>query len=124
VLQDKTNNVIDLYKDILRAVEDLATCSYTTEAFTELLGKVQAAIDRLNLEGYANLEQWVAELDRRIEGILLLRLVQIVQVWCDQFDRAADDGDTASTRPALRDITNKRRTDKRGAKEEKVRVTA
>lgn len=43
-LQDKTNSVIDLYKDILRAVEDLATCSYTTEAFSELLGKVQAAV--------------------------------------------------------------------------------
>jgi hypothetical protein len=42
--QDKTNSVIDLYKDILRAVEDLATCSYTTEAFSELLGKVQAAV--------------------------------------------------------------------------------
>ncbi|KAF8208519.1 dynein heavy chain, N-terminal region 1-domain-containing protein [Mycena galopus ATCC 62051] len=120
VLQDKTNNVIDLYKDILRAVEDLATCSYTTEAFAELLKKVQDAIDRLNLEGYANLEQWVAELDRRIEGILLQRLQQIVAVWCEQFDRAAaDDGDTG-TRPALRDITNKRRgADKRGAKEEK-----
>jgi hypothetical protein len=43
-LQDKTNNVIDLYKDILRAVEDLATCSYTTESFTELLGRIQAAV--------------------------------------------------------------------------------
>ena len=44
VLQDKTNNVIDLYKDILRAVEDLATCSYTIEAFSELLAKIQAAV--------------------------------------------------------------------------------
>lgn len=43
-LQDKTNSVIDLYKDILRAVEDLTTCSYTSEAFSELLGKVQAAV--------------------------------------------------------------------------------
>ena len=43
-LQDKTNNVIDLYKDILRAVEDLATCSYTSEAFSELLGKIQSAV--------------------------------------------------------------------------------
>lgn len=44
VLQDKTNNVIDLYKDILRAVEDLATCAYTHEAFSELLSRVQAAV--------------------------------------------------------------------------------
>jgi len=44
VLQDKTNNVIDLYRNILRAVEDLATCTYTSEAFSELLGKIQAAV--------------------------------------------------------------------------------
>lgn len=47
--QDKTNSVIDLYKDILRAVEDLATCSYTAEAFSELLGRVQAAVCILNI---------------------------------------------------------------------------
>ena len=44
VQQDKTNNVIDLYKDILRAVEDLATCSYTEDAFTELLSRIQSAV--------------------------------------------------------------------------------
>ena len=44
VLQDKTNSVIDLYKDILRAVEDLATCPYTSEAFSDLLAKIQAAV--------------------------------------------------------------------------------
>ncbi|KAG6890505.1 hypothetical protein C0995_007704 [Termitomyces sp. Mi166 len=112
VLQDKTNNVIDLYKDITRAVEELSTCSYTTEAFSELLAKIQAAIDRLNLEGYANLEHWVAELDKKIEGILLQRLTQIIQVWCAEFDRV-DDGDIRRDTLPLRDITNKRRGDKR-----------
>ncbi|KIL61809.1 hypothetical protein M378DRAFT_82045 [Amanita muscaria Koide BX008] len=121
VLQDKTNNVIDLYKDITRAVEDLATCSYTTEAFSELLSKVQAAIDRLNLEGYANLDHWVAELDKRIEGVLLQRLSQCIQVWCSEFDRT-DDGDMRRDTLLLRDVTNKRRGDKR-AKEEKFLET-
>jgi hypothetical protein len=87
--------VIDLYKDILRAVEDLATCSYTSEALSKLLARIQAAvtyhplcsllyftdfvflfkIDRLNLEVYANLDYWVAKLDKRIESILLQRLM-------------------------------------------------
>ena len=44
--QDKTKNVIDLHKDILRAVGDLATCPYTAEAFTELLSRIQAAVCR------------------------------------------------------------------------------
>jgi hypothetical protein len=74
-------------------------------------------IDRLNLEGYANLDYWVAELDKRIESILLQRLTHIIQVWCTEFDRV-DDGDTRRDVP-LRDITNKRRGDKR-MKEEKV----
>jgi dynein heavy chain 1 len=120
VLQDKSNSVIDLYRDITRAVEDLMTCSYTTEAFSELLAKVQAAIDRLNLEGYANLDHWVAELDKRIESVLLQRLTQCIQVWCSEFDRV-DDGDTRRDTLLLRDVTNKRRGDKR-AKEEKVRI--
>jgi hypothetical protein len=44
ILQD---SAIDLYKDILRAVEDLATCPYTNEAFSELLAKIQAAVSSI-----------------------------------------------------------------------------
>jgi len=81
-------------------------------------GIIIGQIDRLNLEGYANLDYWVAELDKRIEGILLQRLTQIIQVWCTEFDRA-DDSDTRRDLPLIRDLANKRRGDKR-AKEEKV----
>lgn len=76
-------------------------------------------IDRLNLEGYANLEYWVAELDKRIEGILLQRLTQIIQVWCTEFDRMDEDGGMIRRDAPLRDLVNKRRGDKR-MKEEKV----
>jgi len=63
------------------------------------------------------LDHWVAELDKRIEGILLQRLTQIIQVWCSEFDRADDE--RREPLVVLRDITNKRRGDKR-YKEEKV----
>lgn len=72
----------------------------------------------MNLEGYANLEHWVAELDKRIESILLQRLTHIIQVWCSEFDRT-DDGDTRRDSLPLRDMSNKRRGGK-GAREEKV----
>lgn len=107
LLQDKTNNVIALYRDISRAVEDLATCAYTADAFSELLGKVQAAIDRLNLEGYANLEQWVQRLDLKIEGILRGRVEAVLKVWCEEFERS-DEGDSRALG------TGKRRGEKRG----------
>jgi len=111
VLQDKTNTLIDLYKEITRVVEDLSTCPYTTEAFSELIAKIQAAIDKLNLEGYSNLENWVTQLDARIEEILLQRLAHIIQLFCAEFGRT-DDGDTRRE-TVLRDVTNKRRGDKK-----------
>ena len=67
-------------------------------------------IDRLNLEGYANLDHWVAELDQRIEGILLQRVTHVIQLFCSEFERA-DDHDSR------REILSRR--DKR-AKNDKV----
>lgn len=82
-------------------------------------------IDKLNLEGYANLENWVAELDKRIESILLQRLVSTIQVWCAEFDRN-EDGESkreniVPTLPNIRDVGGKRRGGK-GVREEKVCV--
>lgn len=78
-------------------------------------------IDKLNLEGYANLENWVAELDKRIENIFLQRLTSIIQVWCTEFDRSDEGELRKDTLPVsnLRDAAGKRRGVK-GVKEEKV----
>ena len=82
-------------------------------------------IDRLNLEGYANLEHWVARLDERIEGTLLHRLTSIIQLWCAQFERNDDREDSAGRRDntVVRDGTlSKRRGDKKFLKDDKVRM--
>jgi len=54
---------------------------------------------------------------KKIEAILLRRLVTTMQLWCTEFDRTDDD--TRRDTVVLRDITNKRRGDKR-IKEEKT----
>ncbi|KAG9008851.1 hypothetical protein FRB94_012820 [Tulasnella sp. JGI-2019a] len=118
VLQDKTNSLIDSYKEISRLVEELQTCPFSSDAFQDLISKIQAAVDRLNLEGYANLDHWVAELDLRIEGILLTRLKEIIQLWCQEFDRPPD-ADGRRDQPPLRELTIKRRGDRR-PKEDKT----
>jgi hypothetical protein len=43
------NSVINLYKHILRAVEDIATCPYTNEAFSELLARIRVAVSPVTL---------------------------------------------------------------------------
>ncbi|PFH46895.1 hypothetical protein AMATHDRAFT_7278 [Amanita thiersii Skay4041] len=118
--QDKTNNAIGLYQGITRAVEDLATCPYTTEAFSELLARIQLAIDRLNLEGYANLDHWVAELDKRIESVLVQRLMQCIQAWCHEFD-CMDGTDIRRDTSLLKGITNRRQDNR--AREERFMET-
>jgi hypothetical protein len=65
----------------------------------------------LNLEGYTNLGHWVAELDKRIEGILLQRLVHIIEIWCAEFDHT-DNGDTQRDAP-IPETFSKWRGDKR-----------
>lgn len=65
------------------------------------------------MEGYANLDHWVAELDERIESILLQRVTHVIQLFCNEFERADDDG---RREPVT--IASKRR-DKR-AKNDKV----
>ena len=68
--QDKTNNVIDLYKDILRAVDDLATCSYTTDAFTELLSRIQAAVCRALTSALSSTETFLLRsIDLTLKGM-------------------------------------------------------
>ena len=66
-------------------------------------------IDRLNLEGYANLEHWVARLDERIENTLLQRLTAIIQLWCSEFERSDDDSDAISRTITARDVGTIRR---------------
>lgn len=123
-----------MYKEMTRLVDELATCPFTTEALSDLIGKIQAAvsyglpcisypaknttqIDQLNLEGYANLDNWVAELDSRIEGILLVRLTHVIQLWCTEFDRTEDDEPRREV-GVIRDATMKKRAERR--KDEKV----
>jgi dynein heavy chain 1 len=42
--QDKSNSLVNSYKEISRIIEELSTCAYTYDAFAELIGKVQATV--------------------------------------------------------------------------------
>ncbi len=44
LLQDKTNSLINSYSEINRVVEELSTCPFTSQAFSELIAKIQAAV--------------------------------------------------------------------------------
>ncbi|KAJ2682626.1 dynein heavy chain, partial [Coemansia spiralis] len=99
LFQEKVDALIALSADIDGAVRELSTCAYAEDNFRAILDQIQALIDRLNLDNYANLEQWVATLEARLEQVLAARLAQALQAWIGEFNRirAQDDESDAET---------------------------
>lgn len=112
IFQDRTDTLIDMHTEITKIIDELATCPYTSTAFAERLASVQKTIDNLNLEGYANLDSWVAELDSKIEVVLIGRLKAVIDRWCLEFTKDSDVSNRDSGTLASR---------KKAAQEAKVR---
>lgn len=47
-------------------VRSLETCLYDHKTFSEILNRVQKAVDDLNLHSYSNLPIWVNKLDMEV----------------------------------------------------------
>ncbi|BGP45295.1 dynein heavy chain [Rhodotorula kratochvilovae] len=100
--QDRTDHLVDLYGDISRTVDELGTCTYAAEAFSERLASLQKTIDTLNLEGYANLDSWTAALDKKVEKVLAGRLRSVIERWCDEFTKDVETSARSETTAAAR----------------------
>ncbi|TIC08181.1 hypothetical protein E3Q16_00047 [Wallemia mellicola] len=102
ILQDKTDDLIDTYNDVMRIIDELSSCPFNNEIFTSHLTTIQKTIDKLNLEGYANLDSWVAALDSKIENVLLERVKQIIDEWCIAFNRSREEAPVSRSKEAIR----------------------
>lgn len=105
LFQDKTNELIEMQLATNALIDELSTCPYVATAFKERLTKIQATIDKLNLEGYPNLEDWTADLNKSIEQVLIERLKLIIAAWCNEFTRSNEAQDGSSNK-VLGDMTN------------------
>lgn len=88
--QDRTDHLIALWAEVSRTVDELGTCLYTRDAFSARLASLQKTIDTLNLEGYANLDNWTLALDKRVEAKLVGRLRAVVERWCGEFSKSPE----------------------------------
>lgn len=92
-LQAKTSTLASTIEQIQSAVSDLKTCPFDASNFRGTLDSIQKAVDKLNLENYANLADWVRRLNIKIEQILQERLTNALGDWVAAFDsyRLPDD---------------------------------
>ena len=84
-LQEK----VDDFKEKMMQVEhylcQLRTCSYHRAAMGESMSGLQTLVDEIQIRGFSNVAAWAADLDTRIEFILLERLKSAIRVWVEAF---------------------------------------
>ena len=114
-LQDKVCALQGINDSVQKTMQELQTCPYVSSALAPRVESIQTAVDQLNLENYANLPFWVAELNSSLEEILLERLRRAITVWTSLLVRSksgsrdddripTDNGENAETAPSLRHI--------------------
>ncbi|EEP80390.1 dynein heavy chain [Uncinocarpus reesii 1704] len=88
VLQTKTATLSTIDESVQKTILELKTCPYDADAFRQRLDQIQIAVDKLNLENYANLGYWVTKLNIKIESILQDRLRRAIRHWIRSFQDA------------------------------------
>ncbi|KAI8361054.1 dynein heavy chain [Mortierella sp. GBAus27b] len=109
IFQDKVDALISIYDEILKLIDELPVCSFVHDKFATVLNGIQKLIDRLNLESYSNLDQWVAQLDARVETLLVGRLQQAINAWINEYQRGDLEEGAADTRELVAHGKNKKR---------------
>ncbi|XP_069493861.1 cytoplasmic dynein 1 heavy chain 1 [Ambystoma mexicanum] len=89
--QEKVDDLLIIEEKIDLEVRSLETCMYEHKTFSEILNRVQKAVDDLNLHSYSNLPIWVNKLDMEIERILGVRLQAGLRTWTQVLMRQFDD---------------------------------
>lgn len=84
-LEAKTATLSSSHELIQQSVARLRSCPYDFDAFQTELAAIQAAVDRLSLETFTNLEQWVSDTNSTIQEILLARLEDALSDWVEMF---------------------------------------
>ncbi|KAL9078918.1 MAG: hypothetical protein Q9157_002174 [Trypethelium eluteriae] len=99
LLQSKTATLGNISHTVQTAVKALETCSWSIDQFRINLDMIQKAVDQLHLENFANLRQWVAIMNSRIEDILLDRLKHALTKWIEYFNGS----ESSAQRPSSSD---------------------
>lgn len=85
ILQEKSISLIAISQQVYQHIEDLSQCPYDFDSFADILSRLQMIADDLNLQGFANLDAWIESLDKRIQHILLERITNEIENWCQAY---------------------------------------
>ncbi|KAG0320600.1 hypothetical protein BGZ99_004425, partial [Dissophora globulifera] len=122
IFQDKVDSLIAIHDEIMKLIDELPTCPFVHTTFANILMRVQKLIDQLNLESYSNLDQWVAQLDAKVEALLVGRLRQAIKTWMLEYQR--DEEGAADARESTVHGKNKKRRSNRDSERANIATRA
>lgn len=67
MFQEKVDDLLVIEEEIDIDVRSIETSAYSANTFSDILNKIQKAVDDLSLHAYSNLHAWVARLDESVE---------------------------------------------------------
>ncbi|KAI9815391.1 MAG: hypothetical protein M1826_002067 [Phylliscum demangeonii] len=88
-LQTKTSTLASINEEVQRAKTEMNACAYDAASFRKRIEIIQTAVDQLNLENFANLGQWVHEINSEVEIVLLARLKHALLQWVAEFESSS-----------------------------------
>lgn len=83
IFEEAVNEVIEKTQYVDQLLSEIKECE--TDAINERLKEIQKVIGDFDLGDFSNLAQWVAELNIRIEAILVRRLEDLLMQWTEEF---------------------------------------
>lgn len=101
VLETKTQELTTIYSSISNSLAQLKLCNFSFESFSNVLAPIQEEVDKLNLEGYVNVDQFVDNLNSEIKDILIQRCHEVVSIWITAFDKPELEQNIAFPNPIL-----------------------
>ena len=81
--EEAVNEVMEKTQYVDQLLTEIKECE--TEAIKERLKEIQKIINDFDLGDFSNLAQWVADLNVKIEAILVRRLEDLLQQWTEEF---------------------------------------
>ncbi|ANB15357.1 dynein heavy chain [Sugiyamaella lignohabitans] len=85
IYQIKGEGIVNLYDTILGALDGLRECEFGYSSFAKSLNTIQESVDKLSLEVYTNVAQFVSILNGKIKVILAERCEDLIAMWVTVF---------------------------------------
>ncbi|KAJ3439563.1 dynein heavy chain [Anaeramoeba flamelloides] len=85
--ESKVDFLKNKYHEINEHLKELETCQLDQKIIQNILRAIQKIIDDFNPNDFSNLNQWVKELDQKIEKILIVKLKKCLSLWNKQFKK-------------------------------------